>query len=218
MPPAPHKPRLQLKVAPAHFSEGQVASLPAGAYVEFEVRDNGSGIKPEHLEKIWDPFFTTKKHGTGIGLATVLSIVRKLGGEIGLQSTVGVGTVFSVFLPLADQPVEVQARAAPSLRFGTGRVLFMDDDDHICSLTSSMLQSLDYKFDIAKNGDEPQFRISPRKLLTRSSKVPEPTGKRLRPFVRFLPQHRPALRRGHHGPDRRGRHGRRGGLPRAARA
>ena len=154
MPPAPHKPRLQLKVAPAHFSEGQVASLPAGAYVEFEVRDNGSGIKPEHLEKIWDPFFTTKKHGTGIGLATVLSIVRKLGGEIGLQSTVGEGTVFSVFLPRADQPVDVQARPAPSLRFGTGRVLFMDDDDHICNLTASMLESLEYKYDIARNGEE----------------------------------------------------------------
>ena len=122
--------------------------------MEFEVRDNGSGIKPEHLEKIWDPFFTTKKHGTGLGLATVLSIVRKLGGEIGLQSTVGVGTVFSIFLPMADKPVEVQARPAPSLRFGTGRVLFMDDDDQICSLTASMLESLDYKFDIAKTGED----------------------------------------------------------------
>jgi CheY-like chemotaxis protein len=145
---------VQIKAANSQVAEGQIASLPAGTYIEFEVRDNGGGIKPEHLERIWDPFFTTKKHGTGLGLATVLSIVRKLGGEIGLQSTVGVGTVFSVFLPLADQPVEVQARPAPSLRFGTGRVLFMDDDEHICALTSSMLQSLDYKFDIAKNGDD----------------------------------------------------------------
>jgi PAS domain S-box-containing protein len=154
MPPAPHKARLQLKAADARIAAGQIASLPAGDYVEFEVRDNGSGIKPEHLEKIWDPFFTTKKHGTGLGLATVLSIVRKLGGEIGLQSIVGEGTVFSVFLPMADQPVDVQARPAPSLRFGTGRVLFMDDDEHICSLTAAMLESLDYKFDIAKNGEE----------------------------------------------------------------
>ncbi len=154
MPPAPHKARLQLRAANSTVAEGQIASLPAGNYIEFEVRDNGSGIKPEHLERIWDPFFTTKKHGTGLGLATVLSIVRKLGGEIGLQSSEGVGTVFSVFLPLADQPVEVQARPAPSLRFGTGRVLFMDDDEQICTLTSSMLQSLDYKFDIAKNGED----------------------------------------------------------------
>ncbi len=154
MPPAPHQARIQIRAADTHISDGQIATLPAGDYVEFEVRDNGSGIKPEHLEKIWDPFFTTKKHGTGIGLATVLSIVRKFGGEIGLQSTVGEGTVFSIFLPRADQPVEVQARPAPSLRFGTGRVLFMDDDEHICSLTASMLESLDYKFDIAKRGED----------------------------------------------------------------
>ncbi len=154
MPPAPHKAQVELRVAQVRIADGQVASLPAGDYVEFEVRDNGSGIKPEHLEKIWDPFFTTKKHGTGLGLATVLSIVRKLGGEIGLQSSVGVGTVFTIYLPMADQPVEVKARPAPSLRFGTGRILFMDDDDHICNLTASMLQSLDYKFDIVRNGEE----------------------------------------------------------------
>jgi len=154
MPPAPHRARLLLKAADVHISAGQIASLPDGDYVEFEVRDNGCGIKPEHIEKIWDPFFTTKKHGSGLGLATVLTIVRKLGGEIGLQSTVGEGTVFSVFLPRADQPADVQARPAPSLRFGTGRVLFMDDDDHICSLTGAMLESLDYKFDIAKNGED----------------------------------------------------------------
>ena len=154
MPPTPHRAKLQLRAADARVATGQVGSLPEGNYIEFEVRDNGSGIKPEHMEKIWDPFFTTKKHGTGLGLATVLSIVRKHGGEIGLQSTVGVGTVFTVYLPLADKPVEVQARPAPSLRFGTGRVLFMDDDPEICSLTGSMLESLDYKFDIAKNGDE----------------------------------------------------------------
>src|ERR1035438_2452349 len=154
MPPAPHSARLQLRAADVHFVEGQIASLAPGEYVEFEVRDNGSGISQENLERIWDPFFTTKKHGTGLGLSTAMGIVRKFGGEIGVQSTVGVGTVFSVFLPIADQPVDVQARPAPSQRFCTGRVLFMDDDDHICALTAEMLQSLDYKFDIAKNGED----------------------------------------------------------------
>ena len=154
MPPAPHKARVQLRAAEARVEAGQVGSLQAGTYVEFEVRDNGVGIKPEHLEKIWDPFFTTKKHGTGLGLATVLSIVRKHGGEIALETTEGVGTVFSIFLPVADAPVEVRAKPAPSLRFGTGRVLFMDDDEQICNLTGHMLQSLDYKFDMARNGEE----------------------------------------------------------------
>ncbi|HWA10319.1 MAG TPA: PAS domain-containing protein [Opitutaceae bacterium] len=154
MPPAPHQARVQLIAANVTLAADQIPSLPAGKYVQFESRDNGSGIKPEYLEKIWDPFFTTKKHGTGLGLATVLSIVRKHGGIIGVESTLGVGTTFTIFLPAADRPVEVQARRAASLRFGTGRVLFMDDDPKITALTSSMLQSLDYKFDAAKNGEE----------------------------------------------------------------
>jgi len=154
MPPTPHQGRLLLRAANTTLTDGQVPPLAAGAYVTFEVRDNGSGIKPEHLQKIWDPFFTTKKHGTGLGLATVLSIVRKHGGQIGLESTVGVGTAFTVFLPAADRPVEVQARKAASMRFGTGRVLFMDDDAKISELTASMLENLEYKYDLAKNGEE----------------------------------------------------------------
>ena len=154
MPPPPHKPRIQLKASTVKVADGQYENLRGGDYVQFEVRDNGSGIKPEYIEKIWDPFFTTKKHGTGLGLATVLSIVRRHGGEIGLDSVLGAGTAFTIFLPVADKPAEVQARRAASLRFGTGRILFMDDDEKICALSASMLQSLDYKFDIAKNGEE----------------------------------------------------------------
>ncbi|MDB6126369.1 MAG: sensor hybrid histidine kinase [Verrucomicrobia bacterium] len=154
MPPPPHQARVQLQAGNVTLADQQIESLPAGPYVQIDVRDNGSGIKPEYLEKIFDPFFTTKKHGTGLGLATVLSIVRKHGGQIALDTALGVGTVFSVYLPPADRPVEVQARRAASLRFGTGRVLFMDDDPKITSITAQMLKSLDYKFDLAKNGEE----------------------------------------------------------------
>src|SRR6185436_2134769 len=154
MPPPPHRPHLQIRVRNIALADNQVPALAAGDYVEIEVRDNGSGIKPEHVAKIFDPFFTTKKHGTGLGLATVLSIVRKHGGQLGLDTQVGVGTAFTVYLPKADKPVEVQARKAASLRFGTGRVLFMDDDPKISALTATMLQSLDYKYDLAKNGEE----------------------------------------------------------------
>ena len=154
MPAPPHRARLQLRAANIQLAADQIPPLAAGSYVEFEVRDNASGIPPENLEKIFDPFFTTKKHGTGLGLATVLSIVRKHGGQLGVDSVVGAGTAFTIFLPRADAPVEIQPRRAPSLRFGTGRVLFMDDDPKISSLTANMLQSLDYKFDLAKSGDE----------------------------------------------------------------
>ncbi|MBS0630812.1 MAG: PAS domain-containing protein [Verrucomicrobia bacterium] len=154
MPPEPHRPALHLRAGNVKLAEGQVPPLAAGDYVQFEVSDNGSGIKPEHLQKIFDAFFTTKKHGTGLGLATVLSIVRKHGGQIGVESVLNSGTTFTVFLPRADRPVEVRARRAPSLRFGTGRILLMDDDPKISALTGAMLQSLDYKYDLAKNGEE----------------------------------------------------------------
>ncbi len=136
------------------LTEGQIAPLAAGTYVAIEVRDNGSGIKPEFLEKIFDPFFTTKKTGTGLGLATVLSIVKRHGGQMGVDTEIGVGTAFTVFLPQAEKPEEVEARRAPTLRFGTGRVLFMDDDENICTLTGGMLESLGYKYDLARNGEE----------------------------------------------------------------
>ncbi|MBA4137613.1 MAG: hypothetical protein C0518_09885 [Opitutus sp.] len=136
------------------LAENQIPPLAAGNYVAVEVRDNGSGIKPEHLEKIFDPFFTTKKTGTGLGLATVLSIVKRHGGQLGLDSELGVGTTFTVFLPRAEAEAEVEARRAPTLRFGTGRVLFMDDDPEISRITAGMLESLGYKYDLAKSGEE----------------------------------------------------------------
>jgi len=138
------------------LTEGQIAPLPAGPYVAVEVRDNGSGIKPEHLEKIFSPFFTTKKTGTGLGLATVVSIVKRHGGQLTVESEVGVGTAFTVFLPPAQDEVQVEARRAPHLNVATrtGRILFMDDDPQIAHLTGSMLQGLDYKYDLAKNGEE----------------------------------------------------------------
>lgn len=150
----PAKGVIWLRASNIELTADQLPPLAAGRYVQFEVQDNGSGIPPAILEKIFDPFFTTKKSGTGLGLATVLSIVRRHGGQIGVDSTAGAGTTFTVFLPIADRPIEVEARRAPSLRFGTGRILFMDDDPKICDLTASMLTSLDYTFDIAKHGEE----------------------------------------------------------------
>ncbi|WP_169829292.1 ATP-binding protein [Lacunisphaera limnophila] len=138
------------------LAEAEVPALAPGVYVKVEVRDNGSGIKPEHLERIFDPFFTTKKSGTGLGLATVLSIVKRHGGQMGVDSELGVGTAFSVFLPVADAPEEVVARRAPAFNVATrtGRILFMDDDPQISELTRGMLESLEYKCDLASHGAE----------------------------------------------------------------
>jgi PAS domain S-box-containing protein len=152
--PAGRPGHVWIRAANATLAADQVPPLSAGEYVQFEVRDDGCGIPPEILRKIFDAFFTTKKHGTGLGLATVMQVVRRHGGHVGVESTVGTGTTFTIFLPRAEQPVAVEARRAPTLRFGTGRILLMDDDDKICELTSGMLDSLEYKYDVVKKGEE----------------------------------------------------------------
>lgn len=148
--------QIWLSASNTALTEGQVAPLPAGNYVQIEVQDNGGGIKPEHVAKIFEPFFTTKKTGTGLGLATVLSIVKRHGGQMGVDSEIGRGTVFTVFLPVADQPEEAMARTPPTFNYATqtGRILFMDDDEQIRMLTKSMIESLEYKCDLANNGEE----------------------------------------------------------------
>jgi two-component system cell cycle sensor histidine kinase/response regulator CckA len=138
------------------LADGQIPPLTAGQYVAIEVRDNGSGIKPEHLEKIFDPFFTTKKTGTGIGLATVVKIIKHHGGQLTVDTELGVGTSFTVFLPRAEQEEVVETRRPPTLNLATrtNRILFMDDDLEISRLTEGMLVSMGYGVDLAKDGDE----------------------------------------------------------------
>ncbi len=154
MPPSPHSARVQMYARNVTLAPDQIPSLAAGSYVEFEIRDNGTGIAPSHLQEIWSPFFTTKKHGTGLGLATARSLVQKHGGAIGVDSTPDVGTVFTFYLPRAERAPGFQGHIAPSLRFRTGRILFMDDDEKISALTAAMFNRLDYKYDLAKNGDD----------------------------------------------------------------
>jgi two-component system, cell cycle sensor histidine kinase and response regulator CckA len=152
--PVPADGRIVVSAENIVLGEREVDELPAGRYLRTDVQDNGSGIPPEILARIFDPFFTTKKTGTGLGLATVDSIVRRHGGRIGVQSTPGIGTLFSVFLPVSTKQLQEKVRSAPAIRFGTGRVLFMDDDPKICELTGAMIASLDYTHDVARNGDE----------------------------------------------------------------
>jgi CheY-like chemotaxis protein len=155
MPPPPHRPQIQLRAAAVELADGQVPGLAAGAYVEFQVRDNGAGIPAEHWERVWEPFFTTKPHRTGLGLPTALSLARRNGGQIALTSAPGAGSVFSLFLPRVGRPAEISvARSAPSARFGTGRVLLMDDDPRIAAATARMLEGLGYKVDLAPDGAE----------------------------------------------------------------
>ncbi len=152
--PEVHKGRVALRASNVSLAENEVPPLAPGDYVQVEVQDNGSGIPLEHIEKIFEPFYTTKKQGTGLGLATVLQIVRTHGGQIGVDSVVGTGTTFTLFFPQADRPVDTAPRLAPALRFGTGRILFLDDDPKICELTAGMLTALEYTHDVVRTGED----------------------------------------------------------------
>ncbi len=152
--PVPSDGRITLSASNLVLAENEFDDLPAGSYLRVDVQDNGAGIPPDILPRIFESFFTTKKSGTGLGLATVDSIVRRHGGRIGVQSEVGVGTLFSVILPIASKPLQSESRRAPTLSYGTGRILLMDDDPRICELTGAMIASLDYTHDIARNGEE----------------------------------------------------------------
>lgn len=128
--------------------------LPAGPYVRIKVRDQGAGIAAEHLPKLFVPYFTTKRGGSGLGLATSYNIVRKHAGLITIESVVGTGSTFSVYLPAAPG-VHVAARADDaSIMRGTGRVLVVDDEEGVRQSASEMLRYLGYEPECASDGQE----------------------------------------------------------------
>jgi signal transduction histidine kinase/ActR/RegA family two-component response regulator len=132
--------------------------LTPGRYILITMTDHGSGIRPEDLQQIFDPYFTTKKHGSGLGLATVHSIVKKHLGHISAESTPGQGTTFHIWLPAAEAapgPADVPDRTAPlSAATGSARILFMDDEETIRRLGASILGRVGYDVKTVNDGAE----------------------------------------------------------------
>jgi two-component system cell cycle sensor histidine kinase/response regulator CckA len=137
-------------------------NLPAAEYVVCEVADNGSGIPPDILEKIWEPFFSTKDvgKGTGLGLSMVYGIVKQTGGFIYCDSEVGKGTTFSIFLPrhYPEKPKEAAPVAekveAPRADFtGRGRILVVEDEDSVRAFAVRALASRGYTVVEANSGE-----------------------------------------------------------------
>jgi len=114
--------------------------LAPGRYVNLEVRDSGSGIAPATLERIFDPFFSTKFTGRGLGLAAVLGIVRRHRGGIFVDSTLGKGSTFKVLLPSSRVGVE-QAPPPAAGYAGPGLVLVIDDDANVREAVRKMLSA-----------------------------------------------------------------------------
>jgi PAS domain S-box-containing protein len=129
--------------------------LEPGRYVRIAITDSGIGIPPEDLAKIFDPYFTTKPQGTGLGLSTVYSIVNKHEGHVDVSSRPGAGTTFYVYIPAADGDARVDSREHPrSPSHGNGSVLVMDDEEAVRTVTGKLLEELGYRVRVAKEGRE----------------------------------------------------------------
>ncbi len=118
-----------------------------GSYATIEVRDNGTGIPPEILDHIFDPYFTAKDQdkGTGLGLAVVKGIVRSHGGCIDVFSAPGAGADFRIYLPLIETDEDsTKSDATLDLPSGTGRILFVDDEPIIVNMQKHMLERIGY--------------------------------------------------------------------------
>ena len=146
--------RLVLEADNSMLGDNEVPSLPAGRYVRIIVRDTGCGIPASVLPNIFDPYFTTKESGSGLGLATVYAIIRKHDGAITVDSTPDVGTTFTIYLPASLDPIRPQPAAPHTPLSGHGRVLVVDDDATIRTLLDTMLTSLGYEVACVSDGGE----------------------------------------------------------------
>jgi PAS domain S-box-containing protein len=132
--------------------ENTLSSLQPGRYVKISIADTGTGIPERYLPRIFDPFFTTKQKGSGLGLATSYSIVKRHGGIIEVESEPGRGSCFHAFIPAAAGPVTIE-RAAPEERYkSSGMILIMDDEEMITEMLTAMLESMGFTTSITRDG------------------------------------------------------------------
>lgn len=131
--------------------------LDPGRYICISIRDQGVGIPKENLSRIFDPYFTTKQQGNGLGLATVYSIVKNHQGHLAVESEEGSGTIFHLYLPASGKGIE---QATGDVRHqvnadgsGTGRILVMDDEEIIREIAREILNHLGYEVEVCGDGE-----------------------------------------------------------------
>ncbi|MBI5577952.1 MAG: response regulator [Deltaproteobacteria bacterium] len=126
--------------------KNDLIDLEIGSYVRISVKDTGYGMAPDVIKRIFDPYFTTKEKGvgTGLGLAVVHGIVKKYGGAIKVESELGKGTAFQIYLPKADIMAPIKAEHPKSILGGSERILFVDDEKMLVAVGQQALQHLGY--------------------------------------------------------------------------
>jgi len=137
---------------------GSAVPLPPGQYIRLEIRDMGHGIDAKHISRIFDPYFTTKdkdsRKGSGLGLAIAHSIIIQHGGTISVQSELGKGTVFTIYLPASSTVQQILPVKKPDHAPGQGKILVMDDEELVREVVAQMLNHLGYEVECVENGDQ----------------------------------------------------------------
>ena len=135
-------------------SPGLPLGLAAGNYVMISIQDSGVGIPQQYLKKIFDPYFTTKEKGSGLGLATSYSIIKNHGGALDVVSQVGQGSTFTVYLPASEARLATVAGTGPLSCGRTCRILLMDDEDLVRKVAYELLTGLGHSVELAAHGEE----------------------------------------------------------------
>jgi len=154
----PHGGVIQISLANVEIAPGTNSALAPGRHVRVVIADTGMGIKPEILPRIFDPYFSTKKVGGGLGLATVYSIVKRHDGRIEAESVPGHGASFTLWLPACETaprlpPPPIPATAPAVLSMRPARVLLMDDEEGVRTLGVTLLQRMGLKPTAFNDGD-----------------------------------------------------------------
>lgn len=154
--------KIKIAAENIQLSGFEFPTLPAGEYVKISIQDQGIGIPAEDQKRIFDPYFTTKVTGNGLGLATSYSIIRKHDGHISLESQPGQGTCFYIYLPASSQETSEKRESPGSMPPGQGKILVMDDEERIRELARQILDSLGYQVEMARDGNEAleKYRIA----------------------------------------------------------
>ncbi len=144
---------IRLALANEHLETGAKPALGGGRYLRLSIADQGIGIAPDHLPRIFEPYFTTKAKGSGLGLATVYSIVKRHDGHVEVQSKLGEGTRFAIWLPAANGEAPEPETRATALPVKEARVLFMDDEPSIRTLAGSIFKRMGVDYTAVVDGD-----------------------------------------------------------------
>ncbi len=136
------------------LKSGNNLRLKPGQYLKIVIEDEGTGIPQKNLDKIFDPYFTTKEKGNGLGLSSVYSIVSTHDGTITVDSTIGIGTKFNIYLPANSEFNYVHDNKSENITQGDGKVLVMDDEEEILEVAQIILKNLGYDVATAKDGKE----------------------------------------------------------------